>query len=77
VGITALNGASNNAIAPGGTLAFSAHCYLTPDIVWTTDLGLTAYTAIDPTKMGITSLAKGARVNPLGPTLQTGFTFVF
>lgn len=76
-GYTLLSGGANNASAPGLTIASTLQCYLTPDIVWSTELGLTAYTGIDPTKMGITSMPKGAMVNPLGPVAQTGFTFVF
>jgi hypothetical protein len=76
-GVTALNGGGTNATAPGFTLMGNMHCYLTPDIVWTTDLGLSAYSTIDPAKMGVTGLPAGAKVNPLGPVVQTGFTFVF
>lgn len=77
VGVVGLMGPVKNAIAPGVTLASSLNCYLTPDIVWTTSLDLQAYTPIDPTQMGFAAGAMPKAINPLGPSVQTGFTFVF
>ena len=75
-GFTWIKGVSNDAMAPGVSLTSTLSCYLTPDIVWSTDLGLAAYTPADPTRMGFTQ-AMPKNISPFGPMVTTGLTFVF
>lgn len=77
VGVVGLTGSTNNAVAPGLTLASSVNCYLTPDLVWTTSADFQAYTPIDPTRMGFAAGLMPKAINPFGPSVQTGLTFVF
>jgi hypothetical protein len=75
-GFVGLTGSTNNAIAPGVSLSSTLNCHLTADLVWSTSLGVSAYTPIDPTKMGFAEAAK-RNISPLGPVAQTGLTFIF
>lgn len=75
-GFVGLTGSTNNAVAPGVSLASTLNCHLTADLVWSTSLGFSAYTPIDPTRMGFAGAAK-RNISPLGPVAQTGLTFIF
>lgn len=73
VGLAGLNGFSGTVTVPGVALASGVDCYLTPDWIWSTDLAYEAYMPVRQ-KGGA---ANGTLINPLGPLVRTGISYVF
>ncbi|HEY9723144.1 MAG TPA: hypothetical protein V6D47_14135 [Oscillatoriaceae cyanobacterium] len=72
-GFASLNGLTGTATVPGGAIASGVDCYLTPDWLWSTDLAYEAYLPVRQ-KGGA---ANGQLINPLGPLVRTGISYVF
>lgn len=73
LGAAQVDGLTGQAYTFGGSLAGGLNAYITPDFVWVTDLALQAYTPL--WQRGGTG--DGTMVQPLGPMLRTGVSYIF